>query len=55
MQDGDPNLWPTPGSSASPDVIAAVWVGFDSKEVLKGETGGRAASIKLDYAKIAWR
>ena len=39
----------------SPEVIAGVWVGFDSKEVLgKGETGGRAAlPIWLDYMRVA--
>lgn len=39
----------------SPEVIAGVWVGFDSKDVLgKGETGGRAAlPIWLDYMKTA--
>jgi penicillin-binding protein 1A len=39
----------------SPDLIAGVWVGFDSKEVLgKGETGARAAlPIWMDYVKVA--
>lgn len=39
----------------SPEVIAGVWVGFDSKEVLgKGETGGRAAlPIWVEYMKAA--
>jgi penicillin-binding protein 1A len=39
----------------SPEVIAGVWVGFDSKDVLgKGETGGRAAlPIWIDYMRAA--
>ncbi len=39
----------------SPDVVAGVWVGYDSKHVLgKGETGGRAAlPIWMDVMRAA--
>jgi penicillin-binding protein 1A len=39
----------------SPDVVAGVWVGYDSKHVLgKGETGGRAAlPIWIDVMRAA--